>query len=151
MKRTTVGLIPCCAPKLDHVAPARDLYTSSTFRTQLAAAEAACDVVFILSAKHGLVRSGVPIAPYDVTIDNVAYTVDELAAQAAAVLPADADVYAFLPSKYLALADEALKLIDVYVADVYEDCVWMGRAGGIGEHRHICKVVRDTHATIEGN
>jgi len=31
----------------------------------------------------------------------------------------------------------------VYVQDVYEVCEHMGRAGGIGEHRHICKTIKE--------
>lgn len=148
----TIALIPCCGPKLDTAAAARDLYTSSTFRTQLDAALASgCDRVMIVSAKHGLLDLDEQCAPYDVRIEQTTLTPESLAAQALSVLGDDiGGVWAFLPSKYLALVDAAFRLLDVYVQDVYEDCAWMGRAGGIGEHRHICKIVKQS-ATSEGN
>jgi hypothetical protein len=60
-----VAIIGCGKSKLDHAAPARDLYTGSLFRAALAHAEATADLVLIASAKHGLLRTSEPIEPYE--------------------------------------------------------------------------------------
>ena len=65
---TRVGLVACAAAKLDRPAPARDLYTSPLYRKARAYVEATCDLWFILSAAHGLVRPDTVLEPYDVTL-----------------------------------------------------------------------------------
>jgi hypothetical protein len=60
-----VGLVACSAGKLDHAAPARDLYTSQLFRKAAAYADATCDRWYILSAKHGLLAPEDVVEPYD--------------------------------------------------------------------------------------
>ena len=47
-------LVGCVKSKLDHPAPARDLYTSALFRKARAHAEATGGPWFVLSAEHGL-------------------------------------------------------------------------------------------------
>jgi len=76
-------IIGCGGAKLDHAAPARDLYTGQAFRLNLAAALALVDGddgrVAILSAKHGIVQLDEIIEPYDVTVgDAEAITPREL-------------------------------------------------------------------------
>ena len=61
-------LVACSGPKLEHAAPARDLYTSDLFRKSRAWAERFGSAWFILSAKHGLVHPAHELAPYDVTL-----------------------------------------------------------------------------------
>lgn len=154
--RPTFLVIPCGAAKADAPAAARDLYLSGHFRLVLSAALAeaeACDgTVLVLSAEHGLVTLDQVVAPYDAkmgdpgAIDRRPGGIEELAAQAAALgitWEARADVYALLPARYFAALAAALRLDDVFAADVYEDLV------GIGEQRHVAVVVRDTETPEE--
>jgi hypothetical protein len=61
-------LIACSAHKLDHPAPARELYTGQAFRLAMAAADRCGADVLILSALHGVVQPGEVLAPYDHTL-----------------------------------------------------------------------------------
>lgn len=64
-----IAIIGCGARKLDRPAPARELYVGSYFQACSRAAEAiAPGRWFILSAKHGLLRPGDEIEPYDLTL-----------------------------------------------------------------------------------
>lgn len=68
----TIVLISCVSKKLAHPARAKDLYTSALFRLNLAYAERLQpDVIFILSAKHGLLRLDEVVEPYDVTLNKM--------------------------------------------------------------------------------
>ena len=58
-------LVTCVKTKLDHPAPAKDLYISDGFRKQRAYAERLGVPWYILSAEHGLVASDEWLAPYD--------------------------------------------------------------------------------------
>ena len=58
-------LVACSKGKLDHPAAAKDLYSSTLFRSARAYAEAAGTPWFILSAEHGLVAPDDWLAPYD--------------------------------------------------------------------------------------
>ena len=58
-------LIACSAAKLDHAAPAGELYTGQAFRLAMAAAARAGADVLILSAMHGAVDPTEILAPYD--------------------------------------------------------------------------------------
>ncbi len=58
-------LVGCGRKKRGVASQARELYTSTLFRTSLRYAEAFADEVFILSALHGLVAPGVVLKPYD--------------------------------------------------------------------------------------
>lgn len=71
---TRVGLVGCASAKLHRQAPARELYTSSLFRKAFAYAELTCDLVFVLSAKHGLVHPDTVLEPYDVKLGTNART-----------------------------------------------------------------------------
>ncbi|AVR56171.1 hypothetical protein PBI_NABY_21 [Microbacterium phage Naby] len=66
-----VGLVACSASKLDHAAPARELYSSQLFRKASAYAAATCDQWFILSALHGLVAPESVLQPYDVRLGQL--------------------------------------------------------------------------------
>lgn len=63
-----VAIIGCGAAKLDHRAPARDLYTGSLFVAARRDVEERAVPYRILSARYGLVRPWDVIAPYDLTI-----------------------------------------------------------------------------------
>ena len=58
-------LIACSAAKLDHAAPASQLYTGQAFRLAMAAAARAGADVLILSAMHGAVEPTDLLTPYD--------------------------------------------------------------------------------------
>ena len=63
MKR--IVLIYCVKTKLDHPTKAEDLYISNLFKNYLAYARyIKPDLVFILSAKYGLLKLDEQIAPY---------------------------------------------------------------------------------------
>lgn len=67
-----VGLIACCKQKLDHAAPAQDLYTSPFFRLskQWITYGHRCEEWGILSAKHGLVLPDQVVEPYDACLSD---------------------------------------------------------------------------------
>lgn len=67
-----VGLIACCAQKLDEPAPARELYQSDLFRKAMTWIEKRVDEWGILSAKHGLVLPDQILEPYDLSLDELA-------------------------------------------------------------------------------
>ena len=60
-----VGLISCCKEKLNHVAPAQELYCSSYFKLSKAWITKRVDQWGILSAEHGLIMPDQVIEPYD--------------------------------------------------------------------------------------
>jgi hypothetical protein len=61
-------LLGCGKSKLDHPAPAGDLYTGPVFRARRAYAEATGLRWYILSAKYGLLDPDEMIGPYDVCL-----------------------------------------------------------------------------------
>lgn len=67
---SSVYLVACCGPKLDHAAPAVDLYTSPLFTKSRTYAERR-GRWFILSALHGLLDPLAEIEPYDVTLKKM--------------------------------------------------------------------------------
>ena len=58
-------LVGCVAGKLDHPAPARDLYTTPLFRKRRDYAERMGLPWFVLSARHGLVTPDTRLYPYN--------------------------------------------------------------------------------------
>jgi len=69
MKRAV--LISCVSQKLPHAALAKDLYVSSLFKFCLRYAQTLKpDIVFILSAKYGLVALDQPLEPYNDTLNT---------------------------------------------------------------------------------
>jgi len=68
--RGRVGLVGCVKAKLDHAAPAADLYVSTLFRGRRAYVERTCERWFILSALYGLVRPNVLLEPYDAALNK---------------------------------------------------------------------------------
>lgn len=136
-------IIPCAAAKVDHAAPARDLYDSANFRHALAAAEAtAADQgdtrVMILSAEHGLVELDTVLAPYDTKMGQrgcigTEVIVDQLVALA------PQSVTSMLPSAYYQRVWEAVTFINeegsdedpwIDLMDVYEASPGIGYQRG---------------------
>lgn len=144
--RETFLIIPCGSDKAEAPAPAAELYVGGMFRSALAAAKAEADAcggtVLILSALHGLIALDTIVAPYDCKMgDESSVSVERIAEQAQELgVVWGADVYAFLPRAYFDRLDAALRLDDVYAAQVYEAC------GGIGEQRGVCRIVRELPA-----
>lgn len=66
-----IALISCGKAKLDHAAPAREMYTGNLFRAALADCESRGLRVFILSAKHGLVGPDDVLEPYDLKLTDL--------------------------------------------------------------------------------
>ena len=72
-----VGLISCGKEKLDHAAPAHDLYTGSYFKlckkwiTKRTGEHSRCSEWAILSAKYGLVMPDQVIEPYDLCLSDL--------------------------------------------------------------------------------
>ncbi len=67
-----VVLLGCSKQKLDHPAPARELYASPLFRRSLAFAEtlAPAERIFIVSGQHGLVAPDDVLRPYDARLST---------------------------------------------------------------------------------
>jgi hypothetical protein len=66
MKR--IGLVGCVKLKQMVPAPAADLYISPLFKLRRRYVERSCSQWYILSAKHGLVRAGQVLEPYEQTL-----------------------------------------------------------------------------------
>jgi len=71
-KSVSIALVGCSGPKLKTPSPARQLYTSQLFRATLALAERRHDIVYVISAKHELVALDQVVAPYDLTMADIA-------------------------------------------------------------------------------
>lgn len=144
--RRQVMIVPCGGAKVEEISAARDLYTGSAFREVLAAAiaEVGEENVMILSAEHGLLELDAEVAPYDVKMGD-ADAIDrrdggflDLASQILSYGLDEADVFAMLPNKYLAILDQAMRFAaDRPVAPVYEGLL------GIGEQKAVAKILRN--------
>ncbi|MBN2286037.1 MAG: hypothetical protein JXI43_06290 [Tissierellales bacterium] len=67
-----IVLISCVSKKIAHPAPAKDLYDSTLFKSCYTyGVSLHPDMLFILSAKYGLVPADKMIAPYDLTLNNM--------------------------------------------------------------------------------
>lgn len=64
-------IVSCVAGKLDHRAPARELYSSSWFRKARAYAEQRRRPWWILSAKHHLVHPDAVLEPYEFELSQL--------------------------------------------------------------------------------
>ena len=66
-----IGLISCTKSKTTYPAPARELYRpSALFRGALSYLEGRADVIYVLSAKYGLLPLDQVAAPYDQTLKD---------------------------------------------------------------------------------
>ena len=64
------GIISCGRSKLSHPAAARDIYTSGRFKMLRDTMERIPIPYLILSAKHGFLKPGTIISPYDTSWDS---------------------------------------------------------------------------------
>lgn len=141
-----VYVVPCGADKLEHDAPARDLYTAAHFAKTLRTAErmAAADGgrVFILSAMYGLVDPDEQLTPYDLRMgQRGCITTTELELQIRDKGLAESSFFGLLPRVYREALEAALAPLHNGVADVYE-----GAARGIGDQRHVVTVCDEAYA-----
>jgi len=68
----TIVLVACASSKQARAAQAKELYTSSLFRKAYAYAESLKpDAIYILSAKHGLVKPEQVLEPYNTTLNKM--------------------------------------------------------------------------------
>jgi hypothetical protein len=65
-----IWLVGCVKSKLDHPAPAKDLYRSTLFQLERSYAEASGFPWFILSAKYGLLEPEQVIPPYELALGS---------------------------------------------------------------------------------
>jgi len=72
-----VGLVSCGKSKLDHPAPAKELYTSTLFRAARQDAERCCDDWVILSAGHGVLLPEQIVAPYERAMEQLSLSEKE--------------------------------------------------------------------------
>jgi hypothetical protein len=66
-----IGLVACCKKKLDHPAPAHQLYQSPLFQMSVRWVKKHAEEWAILSAKHGLVMPDQELEPYDVSLGKM--------------------------------------------------------------------------------
>ncbi len=68
----TIVLISCASKKRNYKSRAKDLYISPLFQKNLAYAQKLKpDMIFVLSAKYGLVDLDREIEPYNLTLNNM--------------------------------------------------------------------------------
>lgn len=145
---STLVLIPCAAKKLAVGAAARDLYVSDHFKLALRAAEARAGAVdarvAILSARHGLVNLERVLAPYDCTFgDPDAIAVDLVATQLS--VQHVETIETLLPSRYLAVVQEALDIIERRGGPRIELINLYAGAAGIGYQRAVLSGLLTSH------
>lgn len=136
-------VIPCAAAKVDHAAPARDLYDSANFRHVLRAAEViAADQgdtkVMILSAEHGLLELDAVVEPYDTKMgQRGCIGTDAVVDQLVSLAPQS--VTSMLPAAYFQRVWEAVTFINeegsdedpwIELLDVYEASPGIGYQRG---------------------
>jgi len=103
-----IVLISCVKTKLDHPAKAEDLYVSPLFRYNLAYAhKLKPDLIFILSAKYGLLRLTDHIAPYEKTLKTM--PVAERRAWAESVLAGLSKYASLMNDEFIFLAGDAYR------------------------------------------
>ena len=66
-----IAFVSCSKTKAKEVTLAAALYTSPLFKKSLLAALDLADKVYILSAEHGVLDLGEPVAPYDTTLKTM--------------------------------------------------------------------------------
>jgi hypothetical protein len=130
-----VALVACGATKLDHAAPAKDLYTGQLFRKARAYAEANADAWYVLSARHGLVAPETIVEPYDARMPLAAADRRRWGHTVASALQyaisRDHGVALVKRGKFLAFPPDSFELLMLagrdYVDPLAEALSWSGR------------------------
>lgn len=155
MSRRRVAVIPCSAAKLEHRAPALELYTGSLYRSALLAAAALraygrVDSILVLSARHGLVALDTELDPYNVKMGDpgtisTAAVADQLAAVAElgieAGRPGLVELVPILPAAYDLVLRNAAELLWPPLVDVATNPLTGSR--GILEQRRRLRELRE--------
>jgi len=104
-------LVACSAAKLDHAAPAAQLYTGQAFRLAMAAAARVNADVLILSAQHHVIEPDQTLAPYNRALSAMSRLERRIWAQHAAykLLPHYGRTIVVLAGKHYAQALEGFK------------------------------------------
>lgn len=151
----TIYVVPCGAAKLDHAAPAAELYIGAQFRYVLNAALELADAnrnrVRILSALHGLLELDTVVEPYDVKMGHTASVASwTLRKQLDDIKPnADLHVIALTPNAYsdklaAAIHEPASPMQGVRLTKAFAGC------RGIGEQRgRVAELVR-AYKAVQG-
>ena len=101
----TIILISCVKQKLNRTCKAEELYTSPFFKKSLAFAKSLKpDLIFILSAKYGLVALDREIEPYELTLNT--FSVKEIKTWATRTLEQLKRVANLQEDKFIFLAGE---------------------------------------------
>jgi hypothetical protein len=132
-------IIPCGSAKLDHAAPAAELYTGSMFLDALRTARTMTtdENIRILSAKHGLVRLDHVLEPYEMKMtDKESVTGYRLVMQLVG-LKFDGELITFLPKAYLNRLTSAGNAAGCTVSNMFADCK------GIGYQKARLKQIRE--------
>lgn len=133
-----IVVIPCGGAKLNHPAPAAELYTGSMFQDALRTARmlTSDSDIFILSARYGLVTLDQILEPYDIKMgDPGSIHVDDVRIQADWYNIEDAYVSALLPKAYYKMLDNSLAF-PYKLANLYAGCA------GIGHQKHVLAELR---------
>lgn len=105
MESKRIVLLSCVATKLDHAAPAEELYDSPLFKKSLAYAKALKpDYIYILSAKHYVLPLTKVIEPYDKTLLNM--PADEVREWGAQIIKILADKFDLDNDEFIILAGD---------------------------------------------
>jgi hypothetical protein len=132
-------VIACGAEKLDHLAPAGDMYCSPHFQLSLKAARTEADQtgaqVAILSARYGLLYPEDPIRPYQLRMGEPgSFTARQLAEQLRR--REVRAITALLPGRYLEAVRQAAAILEIHGTTVSITDLYAG-AAGIGYQRAI--------------
>lgn len=113
-----IAVIGCSKTKAGYRCPAAEMYTGQYFRACLAGARViAPDRVYILSAKHGLLRPSRVIDPYDLRLGRPgAVTADRLREQARTAGLLGAPVVALCGADYVKLIEQVWEDVDAPLA-----------------------------------
>lgn len=123
-----------------NVIPAGQLYTGAYHRSLRRAADALTDqsLIWIMSARHGLVPLKRPLFPYDTRLgDEDAVTAEKLAAHTAALGLDDADVIFLGGQQYATLLKQSVPHALTPLR------------GGLGDHRAQCHAVSRSTALAD--
>ena len=144
----TIYVVPCGAAKLDHAAPAAELYIGAQFRYVLNAALELADAnrnrVRILSALHGLLELDTVVEPYDMKMDHAASVASWTVRKQLEDIKPNANLHliALTPNAYsdqldAAINDSTSPMQGVRLTTAFAGC------RGVGEQRgRVAKLVR---------
>jgi hypothetical protein len=120
----TLAILSCSAKKLDHPAPAKDLYQGTLFKKCRELCEKRGWDYIILSAKHGIVFPEQVLCPYDKKLENMA--------DARELFHKIYDKIWYIIGEY----DEVYIIAGKFYTEFYY-------SNGVGEDHYKCNFIRD--------